>query len=202
PGSVEGQRHRPDNSQTDCRIVRRERVGRRRRAAWLYDLLYASRPGRPACPTPCGDRTRGAVQPHGPRREESIMIPVIQSPLSSASGRPPFTILIVDDDPHDTERMLHAIEEADLRSLGGTIDIQVRARAEGALRLIGERRSTKQWLPISRGQVSRSKKSCASSRKPPKVVRPCSLPVRRGPAKACSRGPSMSRAKTVSNPIR
>ena len=67
------------------------------------------------------------------------MIPVIQSPLSSASGRPPFTILIVDDDPHDTERMLHAIEEADLRSLGGTIDIQVRARAEGALRLIGER---------------------------------------------------------------
>ena len=51
----------------------------------------------------------------------------------------PFTILLVEDNPSDTELILHAIEEADLRAVGGEIDIQVRATAEGALRLLTER---------------------------------------------------------------
>ncbi len=53
--------------------------------------------------------------------------------------RSPFTILVVEADPSDTELMLKAIEHADLRTLGGEIDIQVRSSAEGALRLLGER---------------------------------------------------------------
>jgi len=51
----------------------------------------------------------------------------------------PFTILVVEDDPSDTERILHAIEEADLRAVAGEIDLQVRATAEGALRLLSEK---------------------------------------------------------------
>jgi DNA-binding NtrC family response regulator len=50
-----------------------------------------------------------------------------------------FTVLVVDDDPSDTELLLHAIEQADLKAVAGEIDIQVRATAEGALRLLGER---------------------------------------------------------------
>jgi DNA-binding NtrC family response regulator len=50
-----------------------------------------------------------------------------------------FTILVVDDDPSDTELLLHAIEQADLKAVAGEIDVQVRATAEGALRLLGER---------------------------------------------------------------
>jgi DNA-binding NtrC family response regulator len=51
----------------------------------------------------------------------------------------PFTFLVVDDDPSDTELLLHAIEQADLKAVAGEIDVQVRATAEGALRLLGER---------------------------------------------------------------
>jgi DNA-binding NtrC family response regulator len=50
----------------------------------------------------------------------------------------PFTILVVDDDAADTEVMLHAIEKADLKTVTGEIDLQVRATAQGALRLLSE----------------------------------------------------------------
>jgi DNA-binding NtrC family response regulator len=51
----------------------------------------------------------------------------------------PFTILIVEDDAGDTEIMLKAVEQADLRAIGGDIWIEVRATAEGALQLLSER---------------------------------------------------------------
>jgi DNA-binding NtrC family response regulator len=51
----------------------------------------------------------------------------------------PFTILIVEDDPTDVELMLHALEQADLRPLGGDFDMEVRPTAEGALNLLKER---------------------------------------------------------------
>ncbi|MBI3355172.1 MAG: response regulator, partial [Nitrospirae bacterium] len=51
----------------------------------------------------------------------------------------PFTILIVEDNATDVELMLHALEAANLKSIGGDIDMEVRATAEGALRLLGER---------------------------------------------------------------
>jgi DNA-binding NtrC family response regulator len=50
----------------------------------------------------------------------------------------PFTILVVDDDAADMEVMLHAIEKADLKTITGEIDLQVKATAEGALRLLAE----------------------------------------------------------------
>lgn len=51
----------------------------------------------------------------------------------------PFTILIVEDNPTDIELMLHALEQADLKPLGGDFEMEVRANAEGALQLLGER---------------------------------------------------------------
>ena len=51
----------------------------------------------------------------------------------------PFTILIVEDNATDVELMLHALEAADLKPLGGDFDMEVRATAEGALQLLGER---------------------------------------------------------------
>lgn len=51
----------------------------------------------------------------------------------------PFTILIVEDDAGDAEIMLKAVEQADLRAIGGDIWIEVRATAEGALKLLSER---------------------------------------------------------------
>lgn len=51
----------------------------------------------------------------------------------------PFTILVVEDNPTDIELMLHALEEADLKPLGGDFEMEVRANAEGALQLLGER---------------------------------------------------------------
>ena len=51
----------------------------------------------------------------------------------------PFTILIVEDNATDVELMLHALESADLKPLGGDFDMEVRATAEGALQLFGER---------------------------------------------------------------
>jgi DNA-binding NtrC family response regulator len=59
------------------------------------------------------------------------------SPLRPAHSA--FTILVVEDDPADTELILNAIEQADLRAVGGAIDIQVRATAEGAIRALTER---------------------------------------------------------------
>ena len=50
----------------------------------------------------------------------------------------PFTILIVEDDAGDTEIMLKAVEQADLRAIGGDIWIEIRATAEGALQLLSQ----------------------------------------------------------------
>lgn len=51
----------------------------------------------------------------------------------------PFTILIVEDNATDVELMLHALEEAELKPLGGDFEMEVRATAEGALDLLKER---------------------------------------------------------------
>lgn len=51
----------------------------------------------------------------------------------------PFTILIVEDNATDVELMLHALEHAELKPLGGDFDMEVRATAEGALELLKER---------------------------------------------------------------
>lgn len=51
----------------------------------------------------------------------------------------PFTILVVEDNPTDIELMLHALEQADLKPMGGDFEMEVRANAEGALQLLGER---------------------------------------------------------------
>ncbi len=61
-------------------------------------------------------------------------------PAAQTAARPvraaPFTILVVDDDPSDTELMLHALEEADLKTVGGELRLEVRATAEGALQAL------------------------------------------------------------------
>jgi DNA-binding NtrC family response regulator len=49
-----------------------------------------------------------------------------------------FTILIVEGTASDTEILLHAIEQADVRPEEGEIWLEVRATAEGALKAIGE----------------------------------------------------------------
>lgn len=51
----------------------------------------------------------------------------------------PFTILVVEDNPTDIELMLHTLEQADLKPLGGDFEMEVRANAEGALQLLTER---------------------------------------------------------------
>ncbi len=51
----------------------------------------------------------------------------------------PFTILVVEDNATDVELMLHALEHAELKPLGGDFDMEVRATAEGALELLKER---------------------------------------------------------------
>ena len=51
----------------------------------------------------------------------------------------PFTILIVEDNATDVELMLHALEHAELKPLGGDFDMEVRATAEGAIELLKER---------------------------------------------------------------
>ena len=52
--------------------------------------------------------------------------------------RAPFTILIVEDDPTDAELILHAIEQADLKTVKGDVYLEVRATAEGALQVLAE----------------------------------------------------------------
>jgi DNA-binding NtrC family response regulator len=58
---------------------------------------------------------------------------------AKAKSKVPFTILIVEDNATDVELMLHALETADLNPLGGDFEMEVRATAEGALQLLGER---------------------------------------------------------------
>jgi two-component system response regulator AtoC len=59
--------------------------------------------------------------------------------LARSKSKAPFTILVVEDNATDVELILHALEAADLKLLGGNFDMEVRATAEGALKLIGER---------------------------------------------------------------
>jgi DNA-binding NtrC family response regulator len=54
-------------------------------------------------------------------------------------SKSPFTILVVEDNPTDIELMLHTLEQADLKPLGGGFEMEVRANAEGALLLLTER---------------------------------------------------------------
>src|SRR5213594_3449266 len=65
--------------------------------------------------------------------------PAVESISSLRMRRAPFTVLVIEDDPTDTELMLHAIEQADLKALQGELEIQVRATAEGGIRLLSER---------------------------------------------------------------
>lgn len=51
----------------------------------------------------------------------------------------PFTILIVEDNASDVELMLHALEEADLKPIGGDFEMEVRSTAEGALNFLRDR---------------------------------------------------------------
>jgi DNA-binding NtrC family response regulator len=59
--------------------------------------------------------------------------------VSVRPGKTPFTILIVEDDPTDAELILHAIEEAGLKSIEGEVRLEVRSTAEGALAVLNER---------------------------------------------------------------
>jgi DNA-binding NtrC family response regulator len=62
------------------------------------------------------------------------------NPLTAGSRiRPPFTILLVEDDPADAELLLRAIEQADLKAVQGEIELEVRSTAEGALQALTER---------------------------------------------------------------
>ncbi|OGW67333.1 MAG: hypothetical protein A3H49_01135 [Nitrospirae bacterium RIFCSPLOWO2_02_FULL_62_14] len=68
------------------------------------------------------------------------MASVVLNPIASKRGeRAPFTILVVEDDPSDTELVLHALEQAELKAIEGEIELQVRSTAEGALKLLRER---------------------------------------------------------------
>jgi DNA-binding NtrC family response regulator len=62
----------------------------------------------------------------------------IESSSAIRTARASFTILLVEDDPSDTELLLHAIEQADLKAIEGELKLEVRATAEGALRLLSE----------------------------------------------------------------
>ena len=68
------------------------------------------------------------------------MANVVLNPTTTKRGKhAPFTILVVEDDASDTELMLHALEQADLKAIEGDIELQVRSTAEGALQLLKER---------------------------------------------------------------
>jgi DNA-binding NtrC family response regulator len=63
----------------------------------------------------------------------------LHDPVSGGRAkRAPFTILVVEDDPTDTELMLCAIEKADLKAIEGEVKLEVRATAEGALSVLNE----------------------------------------------------------------
>jgi DNA-binding NtrC family response regulator len=64
---------------------------------------------------------------------------VLDTRETKKRSKTPFTILVVEDHPTDIELMLHALEEADLKPLGGDFEMEVRANAEGALQLLSER---------------------------------------------------------------
>ena len=64
--------------------------------------------------------------------------PVLDRPADRRKPKAPFSILVVEDNPTDVELMLHALEEADLKPLGGDFEMEVRPTAEGALKLLSE----------------------------------------------------------------
>lgn len=64
---------------------------------------------------------------------------VLDARAMKKRSKVPFTILVVEDNPTDIELMLHALEEANLKPLGGDFEMEVRANAEGALQLLAER---------------------------------------------------------------
>jgi len=68
-----------------------------------------------------------------------IVSNVLNAPTSETRSKTPFTILIVEDNPTDIELMLHTLEQAELKPLGGDFEMEVRANAEGALQLLSER---------------------------------------------------------------
>jgi DNA-binding NtrC family response regulator len=60
-------------------------------------------------------------------------------PEMKKRSKVPFTILIVEDNATDVELILHALEDAELKPVGGDFEMEVRATAEGALNLLKER---------------------------------------------------------------
>ncbi len=64
---------------------------------------------------------------------------VMDRKFEKKRAKAPFTILIVEDSATDVELMLHAVEQADLKPLGGDFEMEVRATAEGAIDLLNER---------------------------------------------------------------
>ena len=64
---------------------------------------------------------------------------ILDARMTKKRSKVPFTILIVEDNATDVELMLHALECAELKPLGGDFDMEVRATAEGALELLKER---------------------------------------------------------------
>lgn len=65
-------------------------------------------------------------------------LPALDKHMDKRKPKAPFTILVVEDNPTDVELMLHALEQADLKPLGGDFDMEVRPTAEGALKLLSE----------------------------------------------------------------
>jgi len=65
----------------------------------------------------------------------STIEPTVLSPRT----RQAFTILLVEDQAGDTELMLNAIEQADLKAVDCAIEFEVRATAEGALQVLAEK---------------------------------------------------------------
>jgi DNA-binding NtrC family response regulator len=62
----------------------------------------------------------------------------LEGTSASRRARSRFTILVVEDDPTDTELLLHAIERADLKAVEAEIEIEVRGTAEGAIKALNE----------------------------------------------------------------
>ncbi|WP_447860459.1 sigma-54-dependent transcriptional regulator [Nitrospira calida] len=64
---------------------------------------------------------------------------VADSQIFSKKLQAPFTVLVVEDNSADAEMLLHALEQANLKTLDDHLDVEVRATAEGALQLLNER---------------------------------------------------------------
>ena len=64
---------------------------------------------------------------------------VADSQIYSKKLQAPFTVLVVEDNSADAEMLLHALEQAKLKTFDDQLDIEVRATAEGAVQLLNER---------------------------------------------------------------